>query len=95
MEKDTKNYLIKRLNINSNNMEIINWERLGETKDKWLLGKKIWMAKHISGFSTTAKVMYRRNKWPHSQCLGASTHKKTVNMYYDAKEHQHNKPGID
>ena len=68
MEREAKLYLNKRLNIDSHALEIINWERLGDTKDKWPLGKRIWLAKHISGFSATTKVMHRRKEWTHNQC---------------------------
>ena len=37
-------------------------------------GEKIWMAKHLSGFSATGRVMFRRGEWKHSNCPRCGQH---------------------
>ena len=32
------------------------------------IGENIWLSKHISGFLSTAKVMYQQKQWIHDKC---------------------------
>ena len=32
------------------------------------MGKHKWLAKHLSGFSATGRVMKRRHEWEHDKC---------------------------
>ena len=79
MKIQSHNYLSRRLFIPPHELELINWTRVDQAKTNWPLGKRIWLAKHISGFSPTAKVMFRRKEWDHDKCprckcLGEDAH---------------------
>ena len=49
-------------------MEDINWGLLEVAMQKWPMGKRKWLAKHLSGFSATGRVMKRRKEWEHDKC---------------------------
>jgi hypothetical protein len=63
-----RTYLEQRSGIHDELHQQILWEEAGRAQVKWPLGKRIWLAKHISGFSATGRVMLRRKEWTHSNC---------------------------
>ena len=49
-------------------MDNINWDLLGNVMNKWHVGEHKWLAKHLSGFSATGRVVKRRKEWEHDKC---------------------------
>ena len=53
-----RSYWENRHNLCPSEMQLINWDCLGSALRSWPLGKRIWLAKHLSGYSATGRVMH-------------------------------------
>ena len=69
-----RQYWEKRHNLDAEQTQLINWDCLGLALKQWPLGKRIWLAKHLSGYSATGRVMFRRKEWNHSNCPRCQAH---------------------
>ena len=57
-------------------MQLINWDSLGSALQQWSLGKCIWLVKHLSGYLSTGRIMFRHKEWNDSKCLQCQAHNK-------------------
>ena len=62
------NYWKQRTPIGYGDIEDINWTAIEDGAKYIPKGKLKWLAKHLSGFSSTSKVMQRRGKLQHANC---------------------------
>jgi hypothetical protein len=46
----------------------VDWLVLGQALSLWPRGKRQWLSKHMSRFSATGRVMFRRKEWLHDRC---------------------------
>lgn len=70
----SQRYWSLRQDISTREFKSINWPSLGTAMHQWAFGKQKWMAKHLSGFSATGRVMKRRKEWDHDRCPRCEKH---------------------
>jgi hypothetical protein len=58
----------KRHALSDQAIQDINWPAIDLAMAAWPFGKRRWLAKHLSGFSATGRVMLRRKEWSHDLC---------------------------